>query len=208
MTVRFIHGLSALVLVALAPEAAARDWLEVTAEFGVGIPCNKFVNANGKEGDSHVRVSNSPGFSLQTSLLLNSFDFHYGMSSLPIKEFDLRIPDNMLAAAAQQGLNLDKQYSGKLDANLVFHELTFGYRIYVYRNGGWRIFLPNGLGPAIVTGGGVSRSLFGASATLGVGADWAFIPGFPYVLANVTARYNFFITETSQELVGIGYLTS
>lgn len=201
-----LPALSVVLALLAAPAAAnARARLELTVEPGFTIPCNKYISVKGKEGDAHMRIGNTVGFSLQTSLLLNNWEFHYGMNQVKMTDIDLVVPDSLIQAAPQ-GVDVPKSVSSYLGSRLTFHSVTLGYRFYVMNRAGWRLFIPNGLGAAIVSGKAVSRSLFGASANLGFGADWQPFASFPYFLVNATVKYNFHITETSQELAGLGVL--
>lgn len=200
-----------LALAAIGPGLArARARVELTAEPGLAIPLNRFIDTKGKQGDSHLRVTNGVGLSINISLLLNQWEFHYGFNQSRLGSVDMKLPDDAWNAARQalQGaIDVPQQVNADLTGSFRFHSITIGYRFVVMERSGWRLFIPNGLGAAIVTGEGTSRALYGASATLGFGADWCFIPRFPYLLLNTTLRYTFHITEMSQEFTGLSLIT-
>lgn len=200
------------VLTGPALPAFARATIELTAEPGVAIPCNRFLNQSGN--GSSMQVANAPGFSFQLSLLLNNFEFHYGMSQVHLGGADIQLSPDLLAKVqqynAQYGLNANVPADGHIHQDvgewLTFHTLTVGYRIYVYDGHNVRLFIPNGLGSAIAKTPALSREVFGFNVNAGFGIDWKFLPKFPYVLLNATVRYHFLITEVPQEIMGANLL--
>jgi len=193
----------------MAPDGAtARSKAAVTAEVGIAIPFNRYLDVDGADNQSYRRVENGPGFALQTSVVLDGWDFHYGLTMIRLGAYTARVSDRLRKAAAQLGQDIPEVISGSWDSFLSFHLLTVGYRFHVLDRNGWRLFFPNGVGVTAVTGEAMSRPLLGAAVTGGFGAEWRFSDAVPWLELHGSARYQFSLTDTSQRFAGSGFIVS
>ena len=204
-------------LVMAPPRAEAR--MQATLEFGPGvsIPLTNYIDVSGKDG--HNTIENSVHASLNLSLLFGNWTFRYAVNWIKLGRQDLKIPGDIfqeyeavqtfLAGSGLAGTfslpNLPNASSaGDLDDTMAFHSISFGYRFYLLR-GTWQPYIPLELGATIVSSDQLSRTIYGATASTGIGLD-VNVWGPLYV--GLAARYNFYITETDQALAVLGLVTS
>lgn len=204
-------------LVVASSRAEAR--MQATLEFGPGIsiPLTRYIDVSGKDG--HNRIDNGVHASLNLSLLFGNWTFRYAANWITLGRQDLKIPGDIYQeyTAVQQflaGTQLGGQLSlpdlpnaesaGDLGSTMVFHQIEFGYRFYLLR-GTWQPYIPLELGAVVVSSDQLSRTIYGATASTGIGLD---VNVWEFLYVGVAARYNFCITETDQALAVIGLVTS
>lgn len=194
----------------LAPRPAAARMV-ATLEFGGGaaIPLARYIDAESPRG--HNTIENGVHGALNLSILFDNWQFRYAANfvSLGVQDFSLpqstfeevnRVAEQLTGAPLLQA----REAREDLGESLVFHSLTFGYRFYFLR-GRWQPYLPLEIGATIVDSDVLSRTLYGVTAASGIGLDvriWRFL------YAGLSVRYNFYLTETDQNIAGLGLVAS
>jgi len=196
---------------ALAPRpAAARMQLTVEAGPGVSIPLSRYISAESGEGFN--RLDNSLHAAFNLTVLFDNWMFRYQINWLGIDHSAYRLPDDSLENLRLVGLlsgddelaNLPQEGEANLSETIAFHSVSFGYRFYLLR-GRWQPYIPVDLGAVFVSGTPLSRTLFGATASTGVGLDVRF---WRNLYAGLALRYQFYVTELDQNAGLAGFLAS
>lgn len=205
------HSWFALVglCVLLAP-SVAQGRMKLTVEFGLGssIPLNRYVDVSGD--DAMRRIDNTVHGALNLSVLFDGWTFHYSGNWVTLGRFKARLPQSYVDTYNQYAWEygaetLDSnELSGDANDDVGFHSLTFGYRFY-FAHGRFQPYLPLELGAVIVESDSLTRTLFGGTASTGIGLD---IRIWSFVYAGVSARYHFYVTETDGLSVGAGMMAS
>lgn len=206
----------------LAPTPAAARMV-ATLEFGAGasIPLSRYIDAESSRG--HNTVENGIHASLNLSLLFDGWQFRYAANFISLGTQDFELPQDTFDRMNLIGEQVNRVFEaqggqppldepllparrdrGDVNDSLVFHSLTFGYRFWLLR-GRWQPYIPVEIGAAIVDSDVLSRTLYGFTLASGIGLDvriWRFL------YAGLGVRYNFYLTETDQNIAGLGFLAS
>lgn len=182
---------------------------QVGLEFapGVAIPFKKYLDFG--SSTSRYSMDNGPGFGFGLSLLLNRFEIRWGYSRLASGTVDGKLPDKFVQDFEQLlGKQVEQTIHVEAPDPLVFHSLSFGYRLTFAIRHNVHLSFPLALGPVIASPpafGMYNYNLFGLGANAGIHAEYLFRK---CLALGGGARFSAYVTEPDPNLAGAGLIAT
>lgn len=176
---------------------------------GVAIPFGNYLDFG--SGDNTYAMENGVGFGLAVSLTLDAFEFRYTYTALSTGRIKGRLPDGVYTDLQQLDtllggtLGVQQDLDQEASSALLFHNVTFGYRMNLDLMEGWRIAVPFGFGIVVATPpefGLFHYNLYGFGGHIGLRSEWM-IGGM--LALGLDARFSIYLTEADPNLGAAGY---
>lgn len=176
---------------------------------GVAIPFGSYLDFG--SGDNSYSMENGVGFGLAVSLTLDAFEFRYTYTTLSTGRIKGRLPADLATSLEQLdtliggGLDVQRDFDQDAPGALLFHNVTFGYRMNLDLSAKWRVAVPFGFGIVVASPpefGLFHYNLYGFGGHIGLRSEWI-VGGM--VALGLDARFSIYVTEADPNLGVAGY---